>query len=44
MFDGTGIDMEVGLIMALGGFAWIAAVMARGAIGSLTERMGKRKK
>lgn len=44
MFDGSGIDTEAGLIMALGGFAWITAVMARGAIGSLTERMRKRKK
>ena len=44
MFDGTGIDTEVGLIMAVGGLAWIAVVMARGALGSLTQRMRKRKK
>lgn len=44
MFDGTGIDSEAGLILALGGFTWIAIVMARGALGSLTERMRKRKK
>lgn len=44
MFDGTGIDTEAGMILAVGGFAWIAAVMARGALGSLAQRLRKRKK
>lgn len=43
MFDGTGIDTEAGLILAVGGFVWIAIVMARGALGSLTQWMRRKK-
>lgn len=42
MFDGTGIDTEIGMLMAVGGFAFIAIFMAQAGIRSLVEQMKKR--
>lgn len=42
MFDGTGIDTEFGLALAVGGFAFIAIFMAQAGIRSLVEQMKKR--
>lgn len=44
MFDGTGIDTEVGMVMAVGGFAFIVIFMAQAGIRSLVEQMRKRSK
>lgn len=44
MFDGSGIDVEFGMALALGSFAVIALYLAQAGVRSIAEQMRKRKK